>query len=323
MVPVVPVTLMAPTKFNFNARSVFLTYPKADFDLEEFKNHVEKTFPLKYALVSSEEHQDGSLHRHAVLGFTERVHTRRHDFFDYSGFHPNIQTPRRVKDVISYCKKDGTFLKVGELPGDEKINWEELLSSSKSSEDFITRVRERDTLFCVRNFSNIERFAKWSFRTTRQDYTSDYCGFNVCYQLTDFHSRLLSPRFSGERVKGLVLRGPTRLGKTSWARSLGVHTYWNGGIDWSKHLETDLYCVIDDIPLEMIPRKQQLFGCQFDITVSQKYKPLMNYRWGIPVIYLTNDPSYLEKESDYFKVWWEGNMTIVDIDKPLFLENSK
>jgi len=56
---------------------------------------------------------------------------------------------------------------------------------------------------------------------------------------------------SSDRPLSLILEGPSRTGKTAWARSLGVHNYISGHLDFNakSYSNNVTYNVIDDISL--------------------------------------------------------------------------
>ncbi|ALE29682.1 replication associated protein [Lake Sarah-associated circular virus-26] len=306
--------------FNFNAKHVFLTYPQTTLTKEALYEA-----SIRWGCVSGtigqEKHQDGGLHLHAVFAFDRKRHIRDERFFDLEGYHPNVQSARNVKAVREYCEKeDPEALRYGAFEGCEKIDWKDLLGLATDSAHFIKLVTDRDVSFCVKHFSNVRAFAEYTFRSRKEDFTPQFTDFrNQLRPMQDFHAELLRPSRPRERHTSIVIVGATRLGKTEWARSLGNHTYWSGAVDWTRHDNHSRYAVIDDLSLEYIPRLQQIFGCQHNISVSQKYKPIMTFDWGIPVIYLTNDENYLEKQPDFIKSWWQNNVVTCHVRNKLFV----
>jgi hypothetical protein len=112
-----PAAHALPNSFRFNARNVFLTYPKCAADKLDLLNHF-KTFKptVAYGIVSHELHEDGSDHLHALIGFVKKYSTRDQRSFDFRDHHPNIQSPRVLSDVADYVRKDGDFVEFGALP---------------------------------------------------------------------------------------------------------------------------------------------------------------------------------------------------------------
>lgn len=139
----------------FEGSSFLLTYPQSDFDLQTFQDYL-KTLPdYKYSLVSSEKHDDGALHRHAVVLFSKRQRLSS-SFFDYLERHPNVKPVGRKKsdwtNCTTYVKKDGDFLEHGQ-PRHETSVWAEIASANSREEALrlIQTEKPRDFVLQQRN----------------------------------------------------------------------------------------------------------------------------------------------------------------------------
>lgn len=131
------------------------------------------------------------------------------------------------------------------------------------------------------------------------------------------------------RPRGLVLYGATRLGKTVWARSLGLHAYFGGLFNLDEFNAHDCkYAIFDDISggFGFFPSYKQWLGGQYEFTVSDKYKHKMSVRWGKPTIWLCNqDPrhdAYKPGGRPDFE-WMEDNCDFVEITEPIFRANTE
>jgi hypothetical protein len=105
-----------PKGFRINAKSVFLTYPKCLLTKEEllhFFNDLRHKY--KYVIICIENHKDGTPHLHAVIKFDKKIDIKKETYFDFKGYHPNIQTTKNINASINYIKKDGNFLEDGVL----------------------------------------------------------------------------------------------------------------------------------------------------------------------------------------------------------------
>lgn len=103
------------------------------------------------------------------------------------------------------------------------------------------------------------------------------------------------------RPKGLLIIGETRTGKTSWARSLGEHIYFNTYWDISKWptKTTAGYVVIDDIPFTSLGRLwKPVIGCQLEFTATDKYIRKRTIYWGKPFIWLLNSSPFPGMDPD-------------------------
>lgn len=122
-----------------------------------------------------------------------------------------------------------------------------------------------------------------------------------------------------DRPKSLLLVGPSRLGKTEWARSLGRHLYFNGYFDLSQ-LRGDLsnvrYAVFDDFPWDRFRSfAKQWMGAQATFTVTDKYKPKMTINWGKPIIFLCNPE---DEHSEMSSTWFQANLQRVYVQERLY-----
>ena len=96
--------------FRYNARKVFLTYPRCDIPMPEMLEELTNIKAYKNYCIGQEQHEDQGLHLHVVLIYSTPVNTRTNRFWDIRGHHPNIQKPQDVENCIKYCKKDGNYL---------------------------------------------------------------------------------------------------------------------------------------------------------------------------------------------------------------------
>jgi len=100
-------------EFEVNQKSFLLTYPKCDMDKEVLLEQLTEIQEPSLYYIAREKHEDGSLHLHATVRFTKRVHSKDPRVFDVGGYHPNIKkllTNRAFDNAIQYVKKDGDFI---------------------------------------------------------------------------------------------------------------------------------------------------------------------------------------------------------------------
>jgi len=126
-----------------------------------------------------------------------------------------------------------------------------------------------------------------------------------------------------ERARCLVLIGPTRLGKTAWARSLGRHIHWR--IDTAMEYWDDeaRYIVIDDIEWKYIPRKKGLLTQMGDFTITDKYMKKRIVNNNKPAIVLLNEKHFNEQYADDDPDYWDHNTTIVRLTETLIDKTQK
>jgi hypothetical protein len=116
-----------------------------------------------------------------------------------------------------------------------------------SREDFFSKVKQTDPKNYVLQFEHLEYFADKHYASIIPEYTPQFTEFvRVPREMREWVTTELP---KNDRPKTLVIWGPSRTGKTSWARSLGNHTYL--GYTWSvKQLNMSCdYVVVDDIDI--------------------------------------------------------------------------
>lgn len=297
---------------QLNAKQFLLTYPQSNFELDGYKEWAVSLGAVK-GIVSSELHQDGALHRHALLLFADAFRTRDLRVFDYQGRHPNIiANIRSLKGAIEYVKKDGDTVTWGNWE-EEKRTWQDLIVNSDNVEQFMGAVCKHYARDYVLQYDRVKSFAELHYaRSEAFDYASEFTDFNVPESLQSWVTDNLGQ--GNRRVKSLILVSPTRFGKTEWARSLGKHHYYNGMVnfkEWFNHPELK-YVVFDDFEWSSVEHfKKQWFGCQKQFTVTDKYMAKKTIKLGVPLIWLCNACPPLDD-------WMLGNVEVIYLENPLY-----
>lgn len=119
-----------------------------------------------------------------------------------------------------------------------------------------------------------------------------------------------------ERARCLVLVGPTRIGKTQWARHLfpTEHIYYRGLTNFRKWDDAAKLLILDDIPWEFIPQKKSILTQMGEAEVTDKYCPKKTIWVTMPAVVLTNDVPNFGPDAPY----WEENTVVVHLEDPLF-----
>lgn len=266
-----------------------------------------------YICVSREMHEDGSPHLHAIVAFEKKL-DRSGSIFNLPNFNANIQPSlRSVERSVAYVKKHDDFLEFGEAPT-KKGPWVKVCNAV-TREEFWSTVSELSPRDVVLNLEKLEYFAEKKFKPS-------VCDREAPIDLQDWIlpedlKKWYEEEFKGthRRRKSLVLYGPTRLGKTEWARSLGKHMYFNALANfkekWTDEVE---YVIFDDFGIEFIPNRKGFFGGQEEFEISGKYMKVKSVKWGKVCIYLCNNkPDYGND-----KVWFEGNVIECELVNKLY-----
>lgn len=176
-----------PTEFTVNSRYVLLTYAQCgSLDPFDVSNHLSDLHAE--CIIGRERHADGGIHLHALVDFGKKKRSRRSDYFDVGGRHPNIEaistTPWAAYD---YATKDGEVCAGGlarPKPSgarDSERSTERRTSVNQrwayicmagSGDDFWSRCREVDPQRLCCSFSNLQRYAEWAYRVEPTPYES-------------------------------------------------------------------------------------------------------------------------------------------------------
>lgn len=294
-------------KFRLHAKNIFLTYPHS-FPLtkNELFEHLKCMLP-SWCIVAEEQHADNSTHLHALLGFAIKRDIRSADHFDFKGKHPNTQGIRSVINTIAYVtKEDSNPLRYGAVPGNTK--WKEI-SEATTSTELLQLVRTNYPRDYILQHDRLLSYAqhKYPAETT---YIPVHTDFIIPELIKDWINMYLTfPQL--ERPKSLLLIGPSRLGKTEWARSLGPHMYFNHLMNVDDWNSDSNYIIFDDFGWDYIPAKKCFIGSQKTFTITDKYRKKRTVSWGKPCIILTNDSPTLTP-------WEELNVQRIFVNTKMF-----
>ncbi|ORX44058.1 hypothetical protein BCR36DRAFT_373539 [Piromyces finnis] len=264
-------------------------------------------------------HVTGRRHFHVYIRFTKRVTVNEFNF-DMCGLHPHISTVKRngsrsIEPMIKYLTKEDkeplcTFDYKEELvegsDDSKEPNWERYLSERLTQNQVIARLHEEGFASRFANhFSNWIAYIKKMFPTEpKAEYISPYTQGDfklpeelAMWKLCYFQGWLENLRRYGEwsRPQSLILIGPSRSGKTEWARSLGKHMYFNNLLNMDDWDDTADYIILDDFSSDItkfLPSWKCFFGGQKQFTLTDKYRGKRTVKWGKPMIWLSNEDLY-------------------------------
>ncbi|ACJ54759.1 Rep [Sweet potato leaf curl Lanzarote virus] len=338
-------------RFNIKAKNYFLTYPQCSLTKEEALDqllHLNTPTNKKFIKICRELHENGEPHLHVLLQFEGNYQCTNQRFFDLvspsrsSHFHPNIQRAKSSSDVKSYVDKDGDTIEWGEFQvdgrsargGQQTANdaaAEALNSGSKEAALQIIREKLPEKfIFQYHNLcGNLDRifspppsvysspFSSSSFNAV-PDIISDWAAENV-----------MDSAARPDRPISIVIEGPSRIGKTVWARSLGPHNYLCGHLDLSPKVYSNSawYNVIDDVNPQYLKHFKEFMGAQKDWQSNCKYGKPVQIKGGIPTIFLCNPGEgssfklWLDKpEQGALKNWATANAIFCDVQSPFWVQ---
>lgn len=226
-------------EYIFQGKFAFLTYAQADIASDDLHAFLHDKEPIERAVICREHHSDNGLHTHAAIHFRRRFTTRRTDFFDFDGHHPNIQRVRSWGASVNYCRKDD---------GDQISYY------GCTAEDAVDRRGEEGL--------GSQAIAAASAATSRLEWLS-WCidhqlAFAYAEQLwRQFHGAQAPTIFERENGGGViggilhqmrahervtVVCGPSGVGKTTWAkREATLPTLFVTDIDDLGHFDPAIH----------------------------------------------------------------------------------
>lgn len=229
-------------RFDLKSKAIFLTYSQVNEDGQrEFSDDPTKharfvgttlSPPICYRL-GREHHVDEGIHYHVYVSWEQPQRIRDQHKLDFGGTHPNIKSVRgNNRRCWDYTGKDGDVLHEfgnveepsNRLQRSTTTYWATAISA-ETKDAFFETLRDN----CPRDFvifkRQIHEFADWWWAPPPKPYISPTFTRDTTPELDDWiaQSGIGSGGHTG-RPRSLILWGPTRTGKTVWARSLGELT---------------------------------------------------------------------------------------------------
>lgn len=311
--------------FKLRSKDFGLTYADArdvsKLDIFEYLHElVIRSNKVKHVMVCEEVGKTSGLrHFHAYVEF-ERKLTVDEKSFDCYGLHAHIEKVKKIcggrsiYPMIKYLTKEDRFplanfdwneIIITEEGKDDKKekypDWNAYTEAGLTQQEVLDAlVMEGYSAQLANHWLNWSSFIKKMYPdSVKEDYISNYSAsdFILPEQLTMWKFRFMGwidnmKRGEWERPRSLILIGPSRCGKTEWARSLGKHMYFNNLLnldDWNEDAD---YIILDDFNPEItkyLPSWKCFFGGQKQFVLTDKYRGKRTVHWGKPMIWLSNE----------------------------------
>ena len=161
--------------FLFSARYALLTYAQCG-NLDEWAVSDHMSALGAECIIGREDHADGGTHLHVFLDFGKKKQSRRPNFFDVGGHHPNI-TPSRGRPELGYdyAIKDGNVVAGGlARPGGGGLpevadKWREIVSA-ESRDEFFDLLRQLDPKTLVTRWTELNKYADAAYAPIPEPY---------------------------------------------------------------------------------------------------------------------------------------------------------
>lgn len=289
----------------------------------------------------------GKRHYHGYIHYPKRV-TAKEDSFDLFGLHCHIDNVKRsnnrksILPMLKYLTKEdnhplSTFDWAAMLEEGSTVNkrneptWEEYLNEGLFNDEVIPRLIVDGWAAKLANrYFNWAGFIKNVFPTRPNiPYTPNPSfRFILPEELTLWKFQfqgwidavLKNHSMQWYRPRSLVLIGPSRSGKTEWARSLGRHMYFNNLLNLDDWDDTVDYIILDDFSSDItkyLPSWKCFFGGQKEFTLTDKYRGKKTVKWGKPMIWLSNEDIFKNLHLEHIE-FIKKNCDVIVLNNKLY-----
>jgi len=257
-------TRQAPTtqtRYRLQGKQFFLTYPQCSVAKELTLMNIKETFKenLRFAVVSEEEHQDGTPHLHVALNLHKRIDWSTCTKMDaLTGQHGNYQTSRSMIAVVKYVVKGNCVVAHG-------INLDRYLSAAKrgkstaiavnlESGSTLSDIKDMEPGFLLMHLKKIKEYMQWlNIESMKKQliqpgefsYASRSLAHGSAVIAGWLQENLFSPR--DFKQKQLFIWGDPNMGKTTLINSLreiGVRIYYMPYEDFYDTYDDECYDLI-------------------------------------------------------------------------------
>lgn len=270
--------------------------------------------PVEQYIVSVEKHQSGAKHYHLYVRFKNRFETTDVRKFDYAGVHPNILKGAIKQGWKDYVAKDGDFItnfykkkvsKYSEALAAESL--EEALTTLATfhpRDYLLSRDRMKRNLvdhFCATKPSRLKQYESWS-------------------EYGEYVKKMVLMSWE---TKAIILHGPTSLGKTALAKSLGTNPIMISHLDQLKTLPTSTtHLILDDMFFGHLPRTTvlHLMDLEEERHIHVRYATGV-IPAGLPRIFTTNKMDFLGREGEELRQHdpaIERRLLWIDVENKLY-----
>lgn len=282
-------------------------------------------------IIGREHHKDGGSHLHAFVDFGRKFRSRNTRCFDVAGYHPNVSPSKgRPEKGWDYATKDGDICagglerprSTGRKNGDTLDDKATEILNAQSKDELLETCRQLAPSKLLWSYPSIRSYANDHFTEGPPEYTHPEeieLDTSAYPELNRWVTEELDGFRMGRRGRSLILVGPSRLGKTVWARSLRKNHMHFGGMFMLDEFDPNAdYAIFDDMQggIEYFPGYKNWLGHQLHFTATDKYRGKKTIIWGKPAIWCSNSDPRADKGAD--ADWLDANCDFVFINTPLF-----
>lgn len=240
--------------FRVQGTHFSLTWPQSNFPINECLEFLRDlrigAGSVVEAIVCSETHESGELHRHGYVRFNRRVDLRDPNKFDFSGRHANVQRTQNVPAWKNYIREDGDYVEWG-TTGEELQNNLFEWARGLPAEAYWERCRNANVPF---------GYARHAWDTVTSEQNAITMAADPNPDLNIVLPRALEElEFSNELTNIVV--GPTGCGKTVIClRRMTKPILFVTHVDQLRHFSPNLHrsILFDDMSFSHLPLQAQI-----------------------------------------------------------------
>lgn len=286
-------------------------YTQEEYDFLVSKELVDE---LNYHIVAKEEVSTPHLQGYTVFKKSLRMAAVK-KLFQTNRVHLEARKGTH-EEAADYCKKDGEYKEFGNVAEHAKKKtasaWS-LLKDATSYDEACSLLESGSPRDWYIQGDNIRANLKRKFTEAFPVYDPKYTDFDIPQELQDWLDN-----WEEERTPCLFLIGPSRLGKTTWARSIiQPHTYWKMQIDLATFNPESKLIIFDDIDWKLLSYSAKGWLTQAgEFTATDKYHKKRIINVTFPAIFICNEYPVWTNKAEYD--YWMANGKFVEINKKLF-----
>jgi len=103
------ITLVSEPTFRVRSKHLFITWPRSDGIERSAIASLLQELGASGWVIATEQHTDGGVHHHALVGWPRVYDCTNARTFDVGGHHANIGRVRNLRAAYRYARKDGDF----------------------------------------------------------------------------------------------------------------------------------------------------------------------------------------------------------------------
>lgn len=270
-------------RYRIHTKQLFLTYPKCNLELDVALSEISSILSIDKYIIAREKHTDGGAHIHMYIKCLNPADIRKPDKLDILGFHGNYQSCRSPNAVRKYCTKEGNYLT-------NIVDFKPIAAAIR----VLSAESKKEAMDIIKNDPLLAR--DYIRDTSKMEESIARLYPNTSISRLKYRFRTMQSVISWKRKKHVLwLFGPTKTGKTEFAKSLFSNPLLVSHIDELKHFCATTHdgIIFDDMYFGNWSREHQihLLDLENNRGINVKYGMII-IPHGTPRIFTSNVPIF-------------------------------